>query len=468
MAGKCTVTPVRPGLACVLALLASACHSSEARERAPDPPDAARGMSATATATATASALAPAPCAAPPPPLTLPPDAPLRGLDPPLVDISDDRGALDRVFDRTARLLRGRAPEPVRIAVYGDSNGTMDYMTGEMRRVLQASYGDAGHGFVALARPWPWYRHQYVVADYDPKAWSAYTVTTHPTPSLDPWYGHGLIAAQSRQTGARTWVQTAADGSPIGTRATAFEVYYLAWPSGGAFDVVVDGEVRGGADTRASAEQEPTFGFVRVEVPDGPHKMTVVTRDARQTRLLGAVVERGTTGFQVDGLGVGSLNCLCVMRESEALDRAIFEHRPYDLVIWHIGSNTFNAAVMDPVACMNEAVARLRRAMPGVSVMIMTPPDWGEKGATYTPGWMKKAEAQLRQAAGDSGTAFYDFRAAMGGEGSMAKFLDLGLTQGDGIHFNDKGGAFVADRLVAALSRAYAAWAEKHPTAGCE
>jgi lysophospholipase L1-like esterase len=123
---------------------------------------------------------------------------------------------------------------------------------------------------------------------------------------------------------------------------------------------------------------------------------------------------------------------------------------------------------MDPVACMNETIARLRRAEPDVSVMIMTPPDWGEKGTSKTPGWLKKVESQLRKAADESGAAFYDFRAAMGGEGSMAKFLAMGLTQGDGIHFNSKGGAFVGDRLVQALRRAFLAWADAHPRAGCD
>jgi hypothetical protein len=441
-------------------LISPACSRSDA---SPLPP---------ATATPVASVSAPAAPAIPPPEacpplrLDLPESVTLPDLDPPLVDVDDAHGSLERFFEKTALLLRGRAKDPVRIGVYADSNGTLDFMTGEMRRMLQVSHGDSGHGFVALARPWPWYRHQYVVTDYDDKAWSAFTVTTHPTPTMDPWYGQGLIAAQSKQTGARTWVLTAPEGSPIGTKASRFEVWYLAWPEGGAFEVRIDGEVKGRADTHA--EGEPHFGFVRVDVPDGPHKMVAVTTSPRPVRLLGAVVERDTPGFQVDGLGVGSLNCLCVLRESEALDHEIFAHRPYDLVVFHIGSNTWNPAVMDPVACMKESIARLRRSVPDVSVMIMTPPDWGEHGTKFTPGWLKKVEAQLRQSADEAPTAFYDFRSAMGGEGSMAKFLGMGLTQGDGVHFNGKGGAFVADRLVASLGRAFAKWTETHPRAGCD
>jgi hypothetical protein len=423
-------------------------------------------MPATSGTPAASPATAPDRDTCPPLRFELPPPLAIDGLDVPLVDVDDGHGSLDRFYRRTAELLRGRAKEPVRIGVYGDSNGTMDLMTGEMRRALQVSHGDSGHGFVALARPWPWYRHQYVVADYDDKAWSAYTVTTHPTPALDPWYGQGLICAQSKQNGARTWVQTAPDGSPVGATASRFEVWYLAWPTGGRFDVKIDGEVKASADTHA--EGDPHFGFVRVDVPDGPHKMVAVTTSVRPVRLLGAVVERDVPGFQVDGMGVGSLNCLCVLRESEQLDHEIYAHRPYDLVVFHIGSNTWNPAVMDPVACMKESIARLRRAVPDVSVLIMTPPDWGEKGMKHTPGWLKKVESELRQSADEAPAAFYDFRTAMGGEGSMAKFLPMGLTQGDGVHFNAKGGAFVGDRVVDALARGFAKWIESHPRAGCD
>jgi hypothetical protein len=433
--------------------------------------DEAQASPATTTLAAT---LAPAPSASaapdaaacPPLHFDLPALATVDGVDPPDVDVLDEHDSLSRFFEHTALVLRGRATSPVRIAVYGDSNGTMDYMTGEMRRLLQTAQGDAGHGFVALARPWPWYRHQYVQSDYDEKAWSAYTVTTHPTPAMDPWYGPGLIVAQSKQTGAAAWVQTAPEGAPIGTRATHLEVWYLLWPPGGKFDVKVDGEVKASLDTHA--EGDPHFAFASVDVPEGPHKLVAVTTSPRPVRLLGAVLERGTTGYQVDGFGVGSQNCLCVLRESEDLDHEVLAHRPYDLIVFHIGSNTWNPAVMDPALCMNEAMARFRRAEPDVSFLVMTPPDWGEHGAKKTPGWLKRSEAQLAQAASESHAAFFDFRSAMGGEGSMARFLDLHLTQGDGIHFNSKGGAFVGGRVVAALARAFAAWADKHPRAGCD
>jgi hypothetical protein len=444
----------------LVGLALASCKVSRADERAPAP------APSLGSAPAFGSAPAPAPAACGPVRFEAPP-APRSDLfAPPLVDVEDPQGNLTHFFEHVASLLRGRAKTPVRIAVYGDSNGTMDRISGEMRRVLQTSYGDAGHGFIALARPWPWYLHEYVEADYMHDAWSAYTVTTHPTPALDPWYGPGLIVAQSKQTGAATWVQTAPSTAPIGTRVSHLEAWYLKWPPGGAFDVQIDGVTRATADTRA--EGTPSFGFVAVDVPDGPHKMNMVARSARPVRLLGAVLERDEPGFQVDGLGVGSLNCLCVLRESEELDRQVLAHRPYDLVIFHIGSTTWNPAVLDPVECMTTAIARLRRAVPGESVLIMTPPDWGLGGVTKTPSWLKGVESYLHRSAVQAPAAFYDFHKAMGGEGSMARFQQLSMGEEDGVHLTGRGGAFMGQRVVDALMRAFAKWAVEHPSAGCE
>ncbi len=123
---------------------------------------------------------------------------------------------------------------------------------------------------------------------------------------------------------------------------------------------------------------------------------------------------------------------------------------------------------MDPVACMNEAIARFRRAEPDVSVMIMTPPGLGRARHEQDARVAEEVRGSAGAVGQESHAAFFDFRSAMGGEGSMARFLELGLTQGEGVLFNARGGAIVGGRVVAALSRAFDAWAERHPRAGCE
>jgi hypothetical protein len=435
-----------------------ACSKGDAATRI-DP--AASAAIAPASAPPVASSAASSASACPPLDLALP-ELPTMGDDAPVPPLEDPAATLAPFYEKIAALLRGDAKDHVRIAVYGDSNGTMDFMTGEMRRVLQTKYGDAGHGFVATGRPWNWYRHRYVRHDSMKDTWDPFTVTTKPT--MDGFYGHALIAGESMQAGADTWVETAEDGAPIGTRASRFDIHYLKWWRGGPFDVKVDGKLHSTVDTEAKNSEA---GFARIDVPDGPHKLDIVAKTLRKVRIFGVGLEREASiskpSIQVDGLGVGSLNCLTMLRDDAAINKATLQRRNYDLIVFHIGSNTFVAG--DLATCMKQVIARHRAALPGVPVLIMTPPDFLEQyHPPKTASWMIKVSEAMRAMAKDDGAAFFDFRAAMGGDGSMGKFQDAGMTQGDFVHFNEKGGAYMGDRVVYALWKDLAAWSETRRT----
>ena len=150
--------------------------------------------------------------------------------DPPTVPNVVRANRLAGFFEKVAQLLRGRAHDHIRIAVYGDSNLTMDFMTGRMRRVLQREHGDAGHGFVALGRPWSHYRHMDILHGVK-KGFMSYACST--TPVLDGIYGISGIAAESLYSGAKTWVETAGEDAPIGQRVSAFDIYYMKSTRGG-------------------------------------------------------------------------------------------------------------------------------------------------------------------------------------------------------------------------------------------
>ncbi|MEI7894548.1 MAG: hypothetical protein WCI05_15745, partial [Myxococcales bacterium] len=234
----------------------------------------------------------------------LPPLEHLDG-DPPVPPVVDpNHRAMEPFYRRWAELLRGQAKDHLRIAVYGDSNGTMDFMTGAMRRALQGKYGDAGHGYVSIGQPWNWYRHRDVKVTLMTGTWESFTVTTKPV--LDGFYGQALIMAESLQNGATAWISTADADAPVGTRATSLEVYFLRGPRGGVFDVMADGVRLATVDTSA---KEHAAGFERVSVADGPHKFALVARSTKRVRIFGVVLEREPPSVQVDGLGVGSLNC---------------------------------------------------------------------------------------------------------------------------------------------------------------
>ena len=125
----------------------------------------------------------------------------------PLPDIIDAAGSMRSFYEKLAALERGVAPKPVRIAIYGDSNLTSDFLPGQLRRVLQARYGDAGHGYVALSRPWLSYRHEDVsMGGY----WGPNFTYCSPTTNLchDKHYGFANLASETNELGAAVWAGT--------------------------------------------------------------------------------------------------------------------------------------------------------------------------------------------------------------------------------------------------------------------
>ncbi|GEM_PF-1012245 len=385
----------------------------------------------------------------------------------PVPEIVDAAGRLAPFFELLARHERGTATRPMRIGIYGDSNLTSDFLSGHLRRVLQQRYGDAGHGFVALAKPWGSYRHQDVhVAGYWPnfKQWAP---TTHV--SRDKQYGFANMAAESNEPGAAAWAATTKDPkAKVGHAVTRFELYYLKQPRGGSFRVEIDRKEVKTIDTRAPAWEA---GFETFDVEEGPHEIRCVVRGDGKVRLNGVSLDReikeGTKrGVQVDSLGAGALNFERLTWVANDTRRAQLQRRAYDLVIIWLGMNVM--FVPPNRGWAKEFIQTLDEALPGVPILVLSPGDTVKEGQTKSDPRIVQVVNQLREVAAETGVAFWDFREAMGGDGSIIGFTKRGLTGEDHIHFGPEGSRLMGDRLLCAMTSAFSKYLSEHADAGCD
>lgn len=413
-----------------------------------------------------AAAPAPKPVPAPAEPVCKAVRAKLPELIPSTIDVAvpaivDPDRAMTRFYERAARVLAGTAKDHVRIGVFGDSNMTMDWITGEIRRTLQLAHGDAGHGYVALGRPWKWYRHEDVKSGHLELDWKAFAVSTRP--ARDGAYGFAGIAARSERPGAVTWVATAEAGSPVGTRASRMEVYFLRKPGAGSFELRVDG-----ATKATIATDSPSFeaGFHALEVPDGPHKLELASTTRAPVTLFGATLERSGASFVVDSLGVGAVSGPLLLRQNKDVMRAALAHRNYDLIVLLLGSNQVWPVMYEKQ--MSELVGRFREAIPDVSVLVMSPVDQvASVTAKRSVPDVSLVARQNQRVARDNHAAFWDFRGAMGGEASMVRFIATSMGTADGIHLTPKGARYMARRVLYALMRGLDDHLVANPKAGC-
>lgn len=391
---------------------------------------------------------APAPEAKDPAARAAPEEKPPRSIEDP------SGRALASFFRALGAVERGERGAIARVSYWGDSNVASDFVTATLRRRLQRRFGDAGHGFVLLANSDPYYFHNDVVrsASFD---WGL-TRISGPL-SADGMYGLGGAAFRSRGSAAFSRTGTAKTGG-FGRTVSRMSVSYLEHPQGERMEVRIDGQVREVVDTRASV----TRGVIRAyDVPDGPHEIELRPLGAG-VRAFGVLLERDTPGVVVDALGVAGSK----VRYLSRIDRAHWEEqlklRSPALAVFHFGVNegtegdlTFPLDQYE--ATMGEAIAAVRQALPDSSCLLVSPNDlaWKTTSGVYSKAVVPKLSAVQRRVAAAQGCAFWDLFEAMGGTGSMARWIRRGLGNPDMMHPSTKGAEVLGDWLYLALMEAY-------------
>jgi lysophospholipase L1-like esterase len=349
----------------------------------------------------------------------------------PPVPIVDGENGLDRFFTALALTARKRAGAITRITYFGDSIVASDFTTGTLRRKLQEQFGDSGHGFVLIANAWPAYFHNdvYRLAS---RGWKVSRIVGPYV--ADGLYGLGGVSFNA-PPGLRSRVGTNAEGH-FGTRMSRAELWYLEQPGGGRLTLNVDGQEQAVIDT--SGEHKRGRRKV-VTMPDGPHRVELVTGRGA-TRTFGFVLERDEPGVVLDAIGVVGARIRFLDKQDDAHWAEQLAMRSPNLVVFQFGANESGDGFAYPMAdyhrTMRDVLVQAQKAVPDAGCLIVGALDRARKedtGLVTVPIIPHIVEVQ-RKVARELGCAFFDSFAAMGGKGSMAKWVRRGLGAGDLMH----------------------------------
>ncbi len=364
--------------------------------------------------------------------------------------LDDSNGSLAS-FYKALRKTGKRTPGAVtRIVHYGDSPTTADLITGDVRAMLQQQFGDAGHGFILVAKPWAWYQHRGV--ELSAAGWHAYPAsrfTAH-----DGFFGLGGVSFTGTDS-AHTRILLSDPGQ------SSFELSFLREPGGGAIAISANGHEVASVSTRADIKSP---GFAAFTVAGGASSLELHPQGS--VRLFGLTAEKPGPGVVYDSLGLngGSIPVLSHIFEPRHWAEEL-RHRHPDLVIINYGTNEadFTAFIDKQYEKeLREAVRRIRQALPRTSILMMSPMDRGHRvtgGAIETLETIPRIVEIQRRVARDTGCAFFDTFAAMGGAGTMARWYAAQprLVSADLIHPYPAAGKQIASifvrEIVAGLAR---------------
>ena len=374
-------------------------------------------------------------------------------LDEELVRIEDPHASLRHFANKLRQTLDKQGNTVTRVTHYGDSLIDLDHITAPLRRAFQRRYGDAGHGFSLLAKPWPWY-NQHGVGLARSSGWQTYRLVGGKRP--DARLGLGASAAESPR--GRRWLLLRSKAS---VRFSRIEVAFLRQPGGGQFSVEVDGQTRATHSTAAAARGS---GFLPLQVADGNHELKI--RTTGKVRLFGVVLERDAPGVVWDNLPMVSVRFHQLTKLPQAHFGEQLTHRDSNLVIFQFGANdtiNFGGDLPRYGHRIGQVMQRVHRYLPQASCLIIGPLDRlvrTHKGL-HSPRVIARVARMQRKSALENRCAFFDAQAAMGGAGSMAEWLKKGLALKDMVHLNPRGGRLFAARVEAALLHAVTGSANK-------
>jgi lysophospholipase L1-like esterase len=361
--------------------------------------------------------------------------------------ISEPDGALGHFYE-SLRRTEGKQPGAVtRILHYGDSPTTADMITGDTRRLLQKQFGDAGHGFCLVAKPWEWYDH-YGVA-MEASAWTIEAATQ--TRVRDGFYGLGGASFRGVPGDYSRWVFRE-------RRVRSMEISFLAQRGGGSVSVYFDGVKSGVLDTDSAASTSNYRTFT------GPAARRYEIRAQGLVRLFGVEFTHPETGVIYDSLGLNGAYVTVLARMFDERHWAEqLRHREPDLVIINYGTNESSYLTFiekDYAKELKEIIRRVRAALPESSILLMSPMDRGRRepgGEIGTMPGIPRLVALQQQVALETGCAFFNTYLAMGGPGTMGRWYQAEprLVGGDFIHPMPKGAYIVGNLLYQALTDGY-------------
>jgi len=373
------------------------------------------------------------------------------------VAIEDEGGEMAAFYKHLAHTIRGEKGAVTRILHYGDSVIASDYVSGTMRRRMQERFGDAGHGFILTANPWEWYFHN----DVDHRASDGWSMSRITGPLVkDGLYGVGGVSFHTAMTATATF-GTVSRGD-YGKSVSRFDVYYLEQPGGGDFQMEIKGQEPVRVSTRGDAKVSRKTS---VTVPDGAATMTIRTLGGGDVRTFGVVMEREGPGVTYDALGaLGGRASLWHVMDSDHWKDQMALRNP-SLIVSQYGTNeSEDGGVNEPQyrKFMGDLIDTLKVAAPDAAILVASPLDRAEKddiGNLRTVKVIVRLVDLQQEIAKAHGVAFWSAFRAMGGKGSMAKWVQKGLAGSDLTHPSPAGATVLGDLFFKSLVTGYDAWA---------
>ncbi|MFD0986421.1 GDSL-type esterase/lipase family protein [Methyloligella solikamskensis] len=379
-------------------------------------------------------------------------------------------------YDALLGMETGKGPKTVTVLHLGDSHIAADRITKDIRKKLQAQFGDAGRGLMMPGFPFEYYRADGVSFEKT-GVWLA-------SNSLNQDGVYGITGVSVSAASPDAQLTMTAD-EPFDSAVVSF----LAGPGQGKA-VIAQGGQRQTVDTQAAERS-----VLRAEVGAGQSLSISPTGEGKIT-VLGIATRQDEAGLRYVNLGIPGASVLTTRRWDDRLVAQDLEALSPQLVVLGYGTNEGFQDGLDIEAyraAYEGLIAKIKQSVPNATLLILGPTDGarlpayakfgdaislrcaplssgeitrydefldGKSDALarwFPPPKLGEVREVLKETAEKEGALYLDLEEVMGGPCSIHRWAqaDPPLALPDHVHLSDLGSEKIAEAIVDDLMDGY-------------
>ncbi|MBO7067650.1 MAG: hypothetical protein J6W52_03075 [Bacteroidaceae bacterium] len=356
----------------------------------------------------------------------------------------DDETYLDAFFEK----MQNAGNRHLRIMHYGDSQIECDRITSFLRQEFQEEFGGQGVGLIPALQTVPTYTTGQSLAGGHAVQYMAFG----PKGSRGSSDFYGPMAKRTELSDTATISITARGGKDYSHSCTFNKITVLTKDA-----AKLNLMVRGDTIAMDSANVgEMYFYTARI---GGASSATIGVKG--RASILGIQLD-GARGVNVDNLPMRGCSGPELMNINRASIRPFLARENVGLILLQYGGNSVpyltKAKLPGYKERMKNMIGMFRQMAPEARIIFIGPSDMATSdstGAVRSYGVLPETVKTLREAANESGAAFWNMYEVMGGNGSMAKWVRSGLAGSDYVHFTPSGAKKMAHMLYETLQFYY-------------
>jgi lysophospholipase L1-like esterase len=257
----------------------------------------------------------------------------------------------------------------------GDSHTAIDQFSGELRRRLQAAYGDGGAGYFAAGKP-------NIGVRASPLKISTTVGWTYQSLQAAADGGGFLLSGFNAIAGGAGESMTFSAETPIAF--DRIEIEALREPGGGAIDIRLDGVLES-QFALAAGKAEPVVIRLVPERVDRLREITITTRGEGTVKIASVAVYNKSFGLSYNAVGYpGATIDILNKLDSKTFADELTRLSP-QIVVLAFGTNEgFNDGLdlERYVQGYERVVQKIRAVLPGTSIVVVSPPNANRLPAT--------------------------------------------------------------------------------------